>query len=79
MDFYDYARATGQSRYASQAREILLANLCLFFPNGSASCAYLYPSGIDGRPGAFYDRWANDQDWALVNMLMLRRRGLQLR
>ncbi len=77
--WYDYSLATNQPSFAAEAREVLLANLCLFFPDGSASCAYVYPRTIDGRAGRFYDRWANDQDWALVNLIMLKNRGLHLR
>jgi hypothetical protein len=26
---------------------------------------------VDDHPGRFYDAWANDQDWALVNYLLV--------
>lgn len=46
-------------------------NLCLFAPDGRASCAYLAPRRIDGRPGHYYDPFANDQDWALAFYLLV--------
>lgn len=51
--------------YDRRAQEILRGNLCLFFEDGGASCAYLYPIQVNGRQGEYYDEWANDQDWAL--------------
>ena len=45
--------------------------LCLFAPDGRASCAYLAPRRIDGRPGHYYDPFANDQDWALAFYLLV--------
>ena len=44
---------------------------CLFRPNGQASCAYLYPDTVNGTPGRIYNAWANDQDWALDNYLIV--------
>ena len=43
--------------------------MCLFFPDGSASCAYVYPFSVNERKGEFYDDWANDQDFALYEYL----------
>ena len=37
----------------------------MFFADGSASCACVYPMTVNGRPGGYYDPWANDQDWGL--------------
>ena len=62
------------------ARKILRNLLCLFFPDGTASCAYLHPYSVtmlnpDGteiapaRRGEFFDPWANDQDFALYFIL----------
>lgn len=39
--------------------------LSLFREDGSASCAMVYPMSVNGRRAAFYDAWANDQDWGL--------------
>jgi len=65
-----YAEATRDQSYARRARGILLGNLSSFGADGRASCAYLNPLTVNGRPGKFLDPWANDQDWALVNWLM---------
>ncbi|WP_112239559.1 hypothetical protein [Kribbella monticola] len=50
-------------------RAILRANLVNFFPDGSATCAFVYPSAVNGRPAHVADPLANDQDWALVYAL----------
>ncbi len=51
-------------RQAGEA--ILQSNLSAFQADGSASCAFVYPSCVDGRPAHVADPLANDQDWALV-------------
>lgn len=56
-------------RLAAAGRAILLANLVNFSPNGSATCAFVYPSAVNGRPAHIADPLANDQDWALVYAL----------
>ncbi|MFE3452006.1 hypothetical protein ACFXJ8_24105 [Nonomuraea sp. NPDC059194] len=48
------------------AEAIFAANLALFREDGSASCAFVMPSSVDGRPGYRDDPLANDQDWALT-------------
>jgi hypothetical protein len=73
--FDEYATATGEESYHRRAEDILLNNLCLFKPDGRASCAYLYPLKIGAQNGQRFDPWANDQDWALVNWLTSRRPG----
>lgn len=70
--FQRYAEATGDQSYARRAQGILRSNLCYFSADGRASCAYVNPLTVNGRPGRFYDPWANDQDWTLVNWLSLR-------
>lgn len=80
--FHLYARLSGDTSYDDRARRCLRNCLCLFFPDGSASAAYLYPYSItmineDGsdctppRRGEYYDPWANDQDGALYLALTL--------
>ncbi len=64
-----YSKITGDKSYQEKADNILRNNLCLFDTDGSASCAYIYPKYVNGRKGAFYDPYANDQDWALYHML----------
>lgn len=51
------------------AYAILRANLASFFTDGSATCAFVYPSCVDGRPAHVADPLANDQDWALVHAM----------
>jgi hypothetical protein len=69
LAFHSWARAGGGRVYAERAKECLRNNLCLFTPEGRASCAYVYPSLSNGREAARFDPLANDQDWALVYYL----------
>ncbi len=48
------------------AEQIFRANLVGFRADGSATCAFVLPSTVDGRPGYRDDPLANDQDWALT-------------
>ena len=57
--------------YMQRASRSLRNSLCLFRPDGSASCAYFYPYKINGVRGQFFDDWANDQDWALYFAMKL--------
>jgi hypothetical protein len=67
--FYRYWQATGDENYLHRGREILMNNLSSFRPDGSATCAYLYPDVVNGEHGRFADPLANDQDWALVLLM----------
>ena len=69
--FHYYYLCTGDKSYQQRAENIVRNNLCLFFENGEASCAYLYPKKVNGVKTGFYDPFANDQDWALVNYLLV--------
>lgn len=60
-----YGKITGDERYLKKAENSRRGVLPLIFPDGSASCAYLYPYSINGMRGEFYDPFANDQDWGL--------------
>jgi hypothetical protein len=71
--FYRYWQATGDESYRRRGREILLNNLSAFRPDGRASCAYIYPDMINGNPARCRDSLANDQDWALVFLLLATR------
>ncbi len=55
--------------YTEKADRTLRAVLSLFREDGSASCAMVYPMSVNGRAAAFYDPWANDQDWGLYYTL----------
>lgn len=69
--YHYYALCIGDTSYQERAEEIVRNNLCLFFEDGRASCAYLYPYRVDGLKAQFYDPYANDQDWALVYYLLI--------
>lgn len=60
-----YAELSGDSRYRKKARASLRGVLPLFFADGRASCAFLFPETVNGVRGHFYDCCANDQDWGL--------------
>lgn len=60
-----YGRLTGKKDYLERAEKARRAVLPLFFADGSASCAYIYPCRVNGNKGEFYDPYANDQDWGL--------------
>ncbi len=79
MYYYcDMAMGTDNSRII---KENLYGNCCVYFPDGFASCGYLYPKKVKVfssnqnkknrfRPlgewmGERYDEFANDQDWSL--------------
>ena len=71
--FYYYYLCTGDDTYKKRAENIVRNNLCQFFENGAASCAYMYPKKVNGVKAEFYDPYANDQDWALVYYLLVNR------
>ena len=37
-----------------------------YFPDGSATCAFVLPTSVDGWPAHAADPLANDQDWHLA-------------
>ncbi|MGW0845338.1 hypothetical protein ACWD26_35435 [Streptomyces sp. NPDC002787] len=51
------------------AEAIFAANLVDFTPHGLATCAFIMPSCVDGRPAHRPDPLMNDQDWALALLL----------
>lgn len=65
LAFLNYYNLSGDEKYKKKAEENIRNCLCLFFPDGSASCAYVYPYKANGKKGEFFDEWANDQDFAL--------------
>lgn len=68
--FLHYAEATGEEQYRDRARAICLQNLGSFTPDGRASCAWIYPNEVNGEAVKGMDPLANDQDWALVFLLI---------
>lgn len=69
--YHYYALCTGDDSYQKRAENIVRNNLCLFFEDGRASCAYVYPYKVNGVKTKFYDPFANDQDWALVYYILV--------
>lgn len=69
-----YADAIKSSDYAKRAKKSARNCLCLFMPDGSASCAYVFPYMINGKKGRFFDEWANDQDFALYYAIKMIKR-----
>jgi hypothetical protein len=63
------ARPKLAGRLRPRAEAIFAANLTAYFEDGSATCAFMYPSCIDGHPAYFADPLANDQDWSLAWLL----------
>ena len=63
------ASATELASLRRAGEDILAANLTGFFADGSATCAFVYPSCVNGQPAHVADPLANDQDWALVYAL----------
>lgn len=60
-----YGILAGNEEYTKKAEKSLRGVLPLIFPNGRASCAYIYPVSVNGIRGKYYDPYANDQDWGL--------------
>lgn len=63
------AAALPESTWAKRAQAALRGVLSLFAPDGSASCAMVYPMKVNDVWTHYYDPWANDQDWGLYFML----------
>lgn len=69
--YHYYSLCTGDGSYRKRAENIVRNNLCLFFEDGKASCAYMYPYKVNGVKAGFYDPFANDQDWGLVYYILV--------
>ena len=69
LSYLNYYNLTGDKEYLEKATDNMRNCLCLFYPDGGASCAYVYPYSLNGVRGEFYDEWANDQDFALYYYL----------
>ena len=66
-----YYKLTNDLSYREKAENSMRGSLSTFFPDGSASCACVYPLSVNGKRTGFYDPFANDQDWALYFILRL--------
>lgn len=60
-----YAEVMQNEEYQKKAEDSLRGVLPMIFPDGTASCAYIYPYSVNGVKAGFYDPYANDQDWGL--------------
>lgn len=80
--YWLYSKISGEVIYREKARKCLRNCLCVFSPDGTASCAYLYPFSVtmrnpDGsihtpeQRGEFFDPFANDQDGVLYMILRM--------
>ncbi len=65
IDYIRYAKATGDAERWKRGICGLRNCLCLFLPDGSASCARVYPFEVNGVRGERFDPLCNDQDFAL--------------
>lgn len=63
--FKRYAKLTGDKKLLKKAENMLRGVLSMFYPDGSATCAYVYPYTVNRQQGEFADPYANDQDWGL--------------
>lgn len=64
-----YANIIKSQEYYIKAESSLRGSMSLFNPDGSASCACVFPISVNGEDANFYDPMANDQDWAMYFML----------
>ncbi len=74
MAYSIYADATGDESYRTRAQNIARSCLSLFYGNGRATCAYVFPDKVNGTKAKLSDEYANDQDWALAFYLMITNR-----
>lgn len=64
-----YALCTNAKEYLGKAEASFRGVLSMFNPDGSATCAYVYPYCVNGIKADFADPYANDQDWGMYFML----------
>ncbi len=74
MAYSMYADASGDDEYRKKAENGIRSCLSLFYGNGRATCAYVFPNKVDGFPCKIADEFANDQDWSLAFYLMVTNR-----
>jgi len=68
--YKNYYLISGDENYLDMAEECMRNTLCLFNPDGTAACAYMYPFECNGVKCQKYDAWENDQDYALFFALI---------
>ena len=67
--FHRYAVLSGKSSFDRRSKGIADAMLGLFYPDGRATCAWIYTDRVNGEQVKGPDPLMNDQDWALVYYL----------
>ncbi len=67
--FLHYAAVSGDDTYRKRAYSSARNSLSLFFEDGSASSAYVYPYAVNGVRCECYDAWANEQDGMLYYLI----------
>lgn len=67
--YLHYAAVSGDEAYRKRAYSSARNALSLFFEDGSASSAYVYPYAVNGVRGECYDAWANEQDGMLYYLI----------
>lgn len=67
--FRRYTALTGDMRYLEKAENSLRGVLSMFYPDGTATCAYVFPYSVNGERAGFADPYANDQDWGLCSFI----------
>ncbi len=70
-DYFLYGKLAKNDEAIKVGTECIRNCTCLFKENGEASCAYVYPSFVNGVKGEFFDAFANDQDFALYFLLKI--------
>ena len=74
--YHYYAKATGKTEYQQRAEQIVRGNLSLFFEDGLATCAFVFPRRVNGEPAHYADAYANDQDWALLFYMLVNEKNI---
>lgn len=69
--YYDYYLSTGDETFKQIAENNVRNTLSLFFEDGSASMAFIYPNKVNGEKTRCYDAYANEQDWALAYYILV--------
>lgn len=69
--YYDYYLCTGDETFKRMAENNVRNTLSLFFEDGSASMAFIYPNKVNGEKTRCYDAFANEQDWALAYYILV--------
>lgn len=71
--YWWYYIITEDEAYLKKAKDSIRGVLPMFFEDGRASCAYVYPKSVNNVESGYWDPYANDQDWGLYFNLRLQR------